>query len=339
MKRTAEAISYEPAGKEEKRSIEHAGGGISMTITTIGEILVDMTQTGRDENGILLFAANPGGAPANVAVAASKLGVRTAFIGCIGNDAYGDLLEETLIRFGVSTEGLQRTDAASTTLAVVTVDEAGERSFSFCRKPGADTCIDASRAVRIAEQADILHFGSVSLTDPACREATISAIRAAKAGGALITYDPNYRAALWESEEEAVRQMRAVLSLCDVVKISDEETGLLAGKEDPEEAADVLLAQGAELVLVTLGADGALWKRGDRSGVVPGFSVKVADTNGAGDTFFGAFLARIAWAGGPEKMTDEDISEAVRFANRAASLTTSRPGAIPAMPTIDELTK
>lgn len=184
---------------------------------------------------------------------------------------------------------------------------------------------------------DVLHFGSVSLTDAACREIVTGVIRAAKERGAVITYDPNYRAALLDDEAEAIRQMRAVLPLCDIIKISEEETMLLSGAAEPEEAARKLLEQGAGLVLVTLGEDGARWFRGNESGSVPGCKVEVADTNGAGDTFFGAFLTRVVRAGGFEAMTSEDLDEAVAFANRAASVTTSRPGAIPGMPTKEEL--
>ena len=310
-----------------------------MKITSIGEILVDMTQTHIDDNGIPHFAANPGGAPANVAVVVSKLGGEAGFVGCVGSDLYGNLLRETLLRYGVSAEGLQVTDKANTTLAIVMVDPDGERSFSFYRKPGADTMIDAARAIRDTAGTGILHFGSVSLTDPGCREAVVSTVRAAKEGGALISYDPNYRASLWESEEAAVQQMRAVLPLCDIVKISDEETMLLCGVQDPEAALEKLTASGIRLAIVTLGAKGAMWRCGDLQGTVPGFSVKVADTNGAGDTFFGAFLSRIAARGGLEGLTEEELNRFVRFANKAASITASRPGAIPAMPTLTEVQK
>lgn len=296
-----------------------------------------MTQTHIDENGIPHFAANPGGAPANVAVAAAKLGIEAGFIGCVGDDAYGRLLRDTLTRFGVSTDGLQVTGKANTTLAIVTVDPAGERSFSFYRKPGADTMIDAAEAIRAARGTGILHFGSVSLTDPVCRDAVITAVQAAKNDGALITYDPNYRAALWEHEDAAVLQMRAVLPLCDIVKISDEETTLLCGVKAPEEALDKLMALGVRLAVVTLGPDGAMWRCGDLQGRAPGCPVKVADTNGAGDTFFGAFLSRIAAHGGLDGLTADQINAFVRFANKAASITTSRRGAIPAMPTLQEV--
>ena len=310
-----------------------------MKITTIGEILIDMTQSGLDENGVYHFAANPGGAPANVAVAAAKLGAETAFIGCVGRDTFGSILRDTLKKHGVDISGLQVTDETSTTLAIVTVDEKGERSFSFCRKPGADTRMDVKKALEDVRGAGILHFGSVSLTDPICRDTVVKTVQHARRDGTLITYDPNYRASLWQGEDAAILQMRAVLPLCDIVKISDQETALLTGKEDPHEAAQALLDLGVRLAVVTLGAEGALWRSGDMEGTVPGFKVKVADTNGAGDTFFGAFLSRIARRGGLDGLTADELNEYVRFANRAASLTTSRPGAIPAMPTLDEVMK
>ena len=307
-----------------------------MKITAIGEILIDMTQT-HIENGIPHFAANPGGAPANVAVAASRLGVDSAFIGCVGDDLYGNLLRSTLKDNGVDVSGLQVTSRANTTLAIVMVDSGGERSFSFYRKPGADTMINAEQAIGDLGNTGILHFGSVSLTDPACRDAVVTVVQAAKNAGTLITYDPNYRAALWEHEDAAVLQMRAVLPLCDIVKISDEETMLLCGVRKPEEALDRLMDQGIRLAVVTLGRHGAMWGCGTMRGTVPGFSVQVADTNGAGDTFFGAFLSRIAARGGLDGLTEDDLNSFVRFANKAASITTSRRGAIPAMPTLREV--
>ena len=308
-----------------------------MRITAVGEILVDMTETSVDERGIKHFAANPGGAPANVAVAAAKLGAETAFIGCVGDDVFGTMLRDTLVQNGVDVSGLQVSETASTTLAVVTVDAKGERSFSFCRKPGADTRMDGAKAAAAAAGTGIVHFGSVSLTDPDSRRATVTAVKAAKEAGAIVSYDPNYRASLWADRETAVREMRAPLSLCDIVKISDEETALLTGAQDPKEAARILCEGGAKLVLVTLGAKGALWRCGGESGVVPGCPVKVADTNGAGDTFFGALLSRIALRGGLGNLDAQEITGIVAYANRAAALTTSRPGAIPAMPTRSEL--
>ena len=306
-------------------------------MTTIGEILVDLTQTGTDANGVALFAANPGGAPANVAVAASRLGCRARFVGCIGNDSFGAILRKTLEDNNVGTDGLQVTDCASTTLAVVTVDGRGERSFSFCRKPGADTVIDTEKAVHDVTGTGILHFGSVSLAAENCRETIRTAVKAGKDSGALVSYDPNYRSTLWKNEPEAREVMRSVIPMCDIVKISDEETLLMTGCSRPEDAARVLHGQGVRLVLVTLGADGAFWSFNGMSGHVDGFRVKVADTNGAGDTFFGALLSRIALRGGLEGLGKDELEGFVMFANKAASLTSSRSGAIPAMPTAAEL--
>lgn len=330
-------------------------------ITTIGEVLVDLTQTGVDARGIGSYSANPGGAPANVAVAASRLGAHTAFIGKVGRDSFGEMLRRTLEENGVGVEGLAVDARAHTTLAVVSVDAAGERSFAFYRDPGADTLL-ARADVRddLIGETCFLHFGSVSLTADPAREATLYAARRAKALGALVSYDPNYRAALWPDEETAKRWMRAplgmadgpeerlhqqtgtgtraALSLVDVLKISDEELALMTDTDVLEDGAQRLVEQGVRLVLVTLGAKGVYYRWGDLTGTVPGFAVKVADTNGAGDTFFGAVLCRLAQRPGPLDGLDRpELEEILRFANKAASLTTSRPGAIPAMPTLEQV--
>ncbi|MBQ1663586.1 MAG: carbohydrate kinase, partial [Clostridia bacterium] len=189
----------------------------NIDIVTVGEVLIDLTQTGVDERGVRTLAANPGGAPANVAVAASRLGTKTAFVGCIGTDAFGDSLRETLEKDGVDTTGLIAHETIPTTLAVVTVNPDGERSFTFYRRPGADICLERSAIPEsLIADAPILHFGSVSLTDDPARTATLEAAKDAKAAGAIITYDPNYRPALWMSEEDAIRWMRAPLDMVDV---------------------------------------------------------------------------------------------------------------------------
>lgn len=310
-------------------------------ILTVGEILIDLTQSGVSENGIPIYSANPGGAPANVAVAASRLGASAAFIGKVGNDAYGGFLLKTLNNNNVNTDGVIIENSANTTLAVVSVNEMGERDFAFYRKNSADTLLSENE---ITDQqlgnTRILHFGSVSLTDEPSRTATLSAVSRAKTFGATITYDPNYRARLWNSEAEAVEQMKKPLSIVDILKVSDEEIPLICGTDNIEEAARQLCVQyDIALVLVTLGAKGAYYRFKDYEGVVPGVKVTVADTNGAGDTFFGAFLSRMAHMKkyNPSKLSKEDIMQALAFANRAAAITTSRSGAIPAMPTLDEV--
>ena len=309
-------------------------------IVTVGEILIDLTFSGK-ENGIPVYTANPGGAPANVAVAAARLGADTAFIGKVGNDYYGDFLRKTLQKNNVDTSFMLTDNSARTTLAVVSLSETGERSFSFYRRNCADTLLSSDEIdVGLLGNTRFLHFGSVSLTDEPSRSATVFAAEKAKELGAAVTYDPNYRANLWNSEKEAVEQMMSVLDIVDILKISDEELPLLTGTDDAEKGTRQLFEKyNIPLILLTLGANGAYYRRGEETGIAEGFSVKVADTNGAGDTFFGAFLSRMAALGckNPADLSSEQLYESVRTANLAASLTTSRHGAIPAMPDLAEL--
>ena len=309
-------------------------------LVTIGEILIDLTYSGR-QNGVPVYVANPGGAPANVAVAAARLGADSAFIGKVGNDYYGGFLRETLTENKVDVSGMLTDASAPTTLAVVSLTDAGERSFSFYRRNCADTLLSPEEiSDELLGNTRFLHFGSVSLTDDPARSATLFAAKRAKELGATVTYDPNYRANLWNSEKEAVERMKSVLGFVDILKISDEELPLLTGTDDPEAGTRQLFDEyGISLILLTLGADGAYYRRGGETGKAEGFKVKVADTNGAGNTFFGAFLSRMAALGvyKPDDLTSEQLFDSVRTANLAASLTTSRHGAIPAMPDLKEL--
>ena len=242
MKSIAKICTAERTARLPERERTMSNTERTIDIVTVGEVLIDLTQTGVDERGVPTLAANPGGAPANVAVAASRLGTKTAFVGCIGDDAFGGLLRSTLENDNVDTSGLVVHGTIPTTLAVVTVDDSGERSFSFYRRPGADICLERSAIPEeLIANAPILHFGSVSLTDDPSRTATLEAAKDAKDAGAIITYDPNYRPALWLSEEDAVRWMREPLGMVDVLKISDEETTLLPGFKAPEAAAEAPL--------------------------------------------------------------------------------------------------
>lgn len=306
-------------------------------ITTVGEILIDLTQTGVSEAGIPLFAANPGGAPANVAVAASRLGASAAFIGKVGNDGFGSYLRSVLEQDHVDCSGL-RTGEQLTTMTIVSVDSKGERSFRFVR--GAD-CELPPHAVDEAAvcSSKFLHFGSVSLSRGVARNGTIFAARSAHQAGVLVSYDPNYRPALWRNEEEAVGWMRIPLPLVDVIKLSEEELPLLTGTDDLEEGSRQLTELGISLVLVTLGSAGSFCRWQGECFTVPGVNTQVADTNGAGDTFLGAVLSRLCLRGEKplENLTVAELKEILSFANRAAALTCSRSGAIPAMPTLAEL--
>ena len=298
-----------------------------MDILTIGEVLIDLTQTGKDARSIPQFAANPGGAPANLAVAASRLGAQTAFIGKVGADAFGRYLKEVLAENKVDVSAM----------AVVSVDAAGERDFSFYRSANADVML---RKEDISDEAlkaaKIVHFGSVSLTADPSRTATLDAAARAKKMGAVITYDPNYRANLWKNKEDAIAQMKAPLPLVDILKVSDEELPLLTGTTDCESGTAQLAQNGIRLIFVTLGANGVFYRFGDKTGHVAGVPCKVGDTNGAGDTFFGAALSKLCKEE-LNTLTVDKLESILAFANKAASITTSRHGAIPAMPTLAEV--
>ena len=307
-------------------------------ITAIGEILIDLTQTGVSDNDVALFAANPGGAPANVAVAASRLGAKTAFLGKVGEDSFGESLRATLSKNGVDTSGLL-THPSHTTMAIVSVNSQGERSFSFLR--GADCMLspDEVNPIRL-EQSKILHFGSVSLTAGPSRSATVFAARHAHRHGVLVSYDPNYRPSLWNTPEDAQQWMTIPLSLVDIIKVADDELYMVAGTHDVEEGARILAEKGISLVLITLGANGVFYRWQGKTGTVPGIPVRVGDTNGAGDTFLGAVLARLtAREVSPlEGLDVEELEDILSFSNRAAAFTCSGHGAIPAMPTTADLT-
>lgn len=308
-----------------------------MDVTAIGEVLIDLTQTGSNEAGIPVFAANPGGAPANVAVAAARLGSRTAFIGKVGRDGLGSYLTGVLGENGVDISGL-RVGGGATTMAVVSVDRAGERDFQFLR--GADCRLtEEDVPLELVERSQFLHFGSVSLTADPARGATLFAVGEARRRGVLISYDPNYRQALWPSRTEAEAWMKRPLSQVDVLKLSLEELPLLTGVHALEEGTAMLQGMGIRLILVTLGGDGVFYRMGGDAGRVPGVPTAVADTNGAGDTFLGAVLSRLCRRTGHplQGLTAAELEDILAFANRAASKTCSRSGAIPAMPTLGEL--
>lgn len=301
-------------------------------ITAIGEILIDLTQVGKNDQGIPLFAANPGGAPANVAVAAARLGAFAAFIGKVGNDGFGDNLAAVLKENHVQAR-LARSHLP-TTLAVVHVAPTGERSFRFLR--GADRDLAPGDVPEdLLAESTILHFGSVSFTARSSRTASLAAVRKARQAGALVSYDPNYRAALWASESQAVRWMRYPLSLVDILKLSEEELPLLAGTDKLDLGTARLAERGPKLVLVTLGSQGVFYRWQDRWGRIPAEGGPAVDSNGAGDSFLGALLSRLVQRpDGPlAHLEARELEQILIFANRAAGFTCSRSGAIPAMPT------
>ena len=281
-------------------------------ITAIGEALIDLTQTGLSASGVAEYAANPGGAPANLAVAAAKLGASTAFIGRVGTDAFGTQLRECLRANGVDVSRMLTDAQRPTTLAVVSLDSRGERSFSFYRQHSADLALSPDDVPDEAlRSTHFFHFGGVSLTANPARDTVLDAVRRARNLGACVTYDPNYRPALWGSRADAIKQLA-------------------------RDGSAALADAGSPLVLVTLGAKGAFDRFRGETGIVDGVPCVVADTNGAGDTFFGAFLSRMR-AFTLDSLTIPQLRDMLGYANRAASWTTSRSGAIPAMPTAEEM--
>ncbi len=310
-------------------------------ITTLGELLIDFTSCGKNGQGQRLFAQNPGGAPANVAVAAARLNASTAFIGKVGDDMHGRFLAETLEKNGVDCEALIFDDEHFTTLAFVDIRDDGEREFSFARKHGADKmlCIDDIPTDKIKESG-IFHFGSVSLTDEPARSATLFAAEKAKNEGVTVSYDPNYRASLWANETQAETTMRYALKFADLVKISDEEAKLLTGETDYRMAAEALVCNGAKIAVVTLGKDGAFVCTKDGGIKADGFMANAVDCTGAGDSFWGAFLLKIARSGKkPEALSLNELKEFARFANAAARFCVEHHGAIPSLPTISDVEK
>ena len=302
----------------------------------LGETLIDLTTSGFDDSGKQIFICNPGGAPANVLAMIAKLGGRTAFIGKVGHDEFGNFLKETMVCAGIDVSGLSTTKKADTTLAFVQLNSSGERSFTFYRRPGADTCLRKDEAsVFSAQKTRIFHFGSVSLTDEPSRSATLYAADLAKKAGAMISFDPNYRVPLWNDEMRAKKEIRRALPLADFIKVSEEEMALVTGESDPSIGARKLSRHGASLVVVTLGSRGAFYYTEHASGAVAAYDVKTVDTTGAGDAFWGTLLFNIRKKSLEEirAMSDLQWREIVERSNAAGSLTTTAKGAIPAMPT------
>jgi len=308
-------------------------------VIAIGELLIDFAPVSVNAEGYPTLAAHPGGAPANFLAALSKYGASTALIGKVGSDSFGKLLLSTLEAVGICTRGMIVDDESFTTLAFVTLDEKGEREFSFARKPGADTRLRAEELDKLMlNETKVLHFGTLSLTDEPARSATCEAVRYAKERGKLISYDPNLRRPLWKSMEEAKEQMLWGLGQADVVKISDEEVDFLFSLSPEDGAAHILRNYGAKLVFVTCGADGSFCSNGSFSVRVPGLEgLKVVDTTGAGDIFGGSAMYKLLKLGKtPETLSETELYEICSFAVRKSGLSVTKSGAIPSIPDIDE---
>lgn len=311
-------------------------------VVALGELLIDFTCQSSDEEGYPTMAAHPGGAPANFLSALAKFGANTALLGKVGADAFGKLLIATLAKAGIETKGLIIDENVFTTLAFVTIDETGDREFSFARKPGADTCINFEELdLTIIDEAKVFHFGTLSLTDEPVRTATIQAVAYAKEKGKLITYDPNLRKPLWKSLEEAKKQMLWGLAQADVVKISDEEVEFLFGCGAADGARHILNSYGVKLVFVTCGADGCFFKNAVAEGQVSSLpGIKAIDTTGAGDIFGGSAVWKLLQFGkNPNELSESELREIVTFACTSASLSTTKAGGISSVPEYEDVIK
>lgn len=309
-------------------------------VTAMGEMLIDFTLNGQSEQGNHLFEACPGGAPCNVLAMLNKLGRKTAFIGKVGEDQFGRLLKGTIDELGIETKGLILDKEIHTTLAFVHTFPDGDREFSFYRKPGADMMLTEEEVdYDLIRQSRIFHFGTLSMTDEPVRSATKKALEVAKEAGCLITFDPNLRPPLWNSLDEAKKQMEYGFQYCDMLKISDNEIQFVSGKEDYDEGIRYLQDKyNIPLIFLTMGKDGSRAYYKDIRVERKGFQVKAIETTGAGDTFCGCSIHGLL-THGLEGLTEEILGDMLTYANAGAALITMKKGAIRSMPEPENITK
>lgn len=300
-------------------------------IVALGELLIDFVCTQTDAQGYPTLMGKPGGAPGNFLAAAKRYGQSCAMIGKVGDDAFGHLLRRTLTDVGIDISNVIVTPEQFTTLAFVTLDDKGNRTFSFARKPGADTCLTTDEIdEQLIRACKVFHFGTLSLTDESARTATKHAVETAKRFGKLISLDPNLRKPLWPSEEKAREAMEWSLRQADIVKISDEEVKFL-WNTSPEAGAKLLLTEyGVSLVYVTLGPQGCYAANAQGAVMVKApAGIKVVDTTGAGDIFGGSAMSQLLKMGKhPCSLVPEELERIVRFACCAASISTQKHGGI-----------
>lgn len=306
-----------------------------MDMICMGEMLIDFTP-GQEPRS---YTANPGGAPANVAIAAARNGLDTAFLGKLGNDDFGKLLQHTLENDGVKMLCPELTDEAVTTLAFVSLYEGGERSFTFARKPGADILLSEDDV----KEADIdacrmLHTGSVSLSDAPSKDAVYKAMKMASEKGKLVSFDVNYRDMIWHDEERCRREVEKILPFVDLLKVSDEELSFVGGEENIPRFME---QHGIRVLVETLGAKGAKYFFDGKSGVVEGKKVHAVDATGAGDAFWGGFLSSVLMNGAEKAgdITEEMVQKALTYGNAAGALCVQKMGGIPALPSKADIMK
>lgn len=308
-------------------------------VTALGELLIDFTENGKSSQGNPLFEANPGGAPCNVLAMLAKLGHKTAFIGKVGNDFFGEQLRTAIKEAGIDDTGLCTDEKIHTTLAMVHTYPDGDRDFSFYRNPGADMMLNKAEIREdILKDTKIFHFGTLSMTHEGVREATKAAIHIAEEAGAVISFDPNLRPPLWESLDEAREQVLYSLGHCQILKISDNEIQWLTGEEDYTAGVNWILERyQIPLILVSMGKEGSRAYYNEMMvEVKPFLQENTIETTGAGDTFCGCVLHYVC-EHGINGLKEENLAEMLTFANAAASIITTRKGALRVMPEEKEI--
>ncbi len=307
-------------------------------IISIGEMLVDFTEH-ISGNGDIMFKQNAGGAPANVAVMASKLGVPSGFIGKLGKDMFGAYLKNTLKNEKVNTDGLVLDKNFATSLAFVRNNEENEREFVFYRKNGADINLNYDEIkLKLIDGCKLVHFGALLLTSEPSKSAVVKAVEYARQNGKIISYDPNWREHLWESKDEAVSAMRSVLEYVDIIKLSEQELQIITDSDNLIPAIAKLLNTGIKIICVTQGAKGCIIATKQGIERFPTYKADIVSTLGAGDSFFGAFLSRIVSCQKPfEELDMEDLKEFAKFSNACGALSSAKEGAIPAMPSKEDI--
>ena len=306
----------------------------------IGEALIDFIPVakGLRLEDVPSFERAPGGAPANLSVAVKKLGGESAFIGKVGDDAFGRLLRETLLRWGVDVSLLSKTSEANTTLAFVALKADGDRDFIFYRNPGADMLLSEKDIPEgVFSRGDILHFCSLGLVDAPVKAAHRRAIELMKRAGGIISFDPNVRLDLWRDHEDCRRAVLEFLPLADLVKVSLDEMPFIFGTEDERAAASRCFDGGAKAFIVTRGAGGSAFYTPEYSKEASPIAVRVEDTTGAGDAYMGAVLSRIAGTGSlSERLSPSFVDETILLAGVVGSITATKKGAIESIPSLDE---
>ena len=309
-------------------------------VVALGELLIDFTDNGISPQGNPVMEANPGGAPCNVLAMLTKLGYQTAFIGKVGDDMFGKQLADALCEVGIGTDGLVYDKKIHTTLAFVHTFPDGDRDFSFYRNPGADMMLSEDEIdEELIRNAEIFHFGSLSMTAEPVKNATIKALKTAKEAGVTISFDPNLREPLWDSLDDAKREISFGMSRCDILKISDNEITWFTGKVDFDEGVAALweMYPDIKMILVSMGRDGSrCYQKGRSVTVKPFLQEKTIETTGAGDTFCAGVLHYVLKQG-LRDYSEEEMKDMLTFANAAASIITTRKGALRVMPSKEEV--